>query len=214
MPATEQRRLLEALAAIDAANAEDPERIVVDGVGRPKELVHAERATHWLHRLVEEPSPQQRLAVRAHHLRRWELPRDAYDEGRAGYHRWRSEQKRRHAVAVTDLLAEVGYDDSVTTRVADLVAKRTPSGDPDAQAHEDALCLVFLELQLDEIASRLGDDKTVAVLKKTLPKMSPQAVEMAAEVGLSDRGRALLHRAVAERSADQPAEESGDGTAG
>ena len=33
------------------------------------------------------------LAARAHHLRRWELPRDSYPVGRAGYLRWRRDQK-------------------------------------------------------------------------------------------------------------------------
>ena len=35
-------RLSAALATIDAANADDPHTIVVDGVERPKELAHAE----------------------------------------------------------------------------------------------------------------------------------------------------------------------------
>ena len=64
-------RLTRALAAIDAANGADPDHLVVDGEERPKEVVHAERVTHWLGRLVDDPAPEQLVAARAHHLRRW-----------------------------------------------------------------------------------------------------------------------------------------------
>jgi len=198
MPGTDDPRLVAALAAIDAANAEDPERLAVDGHYRPKELVHAERVTHWLHRLVAEPSPAQVLAARAHHLRRWELPRTGYPAGRSGYLRWRADQKKRHVAAVGDLLRSAGFADEVTARVGEIVAKRGLGSDPEVQAHEDALCLVFLELQYDDLAAQLGDERTVEVLRKTLPKMSPAAVELAAGLDLSDHGRALLTRAIAE----------------
>lgn len=196
MPA-EDPRLVAALAAIDAANAEDPELLVVDGEERPKELVHAARVTHWIGRLVEDPSPAQLLAARAHHLRRWELPRSEFDPGRAGYLRWRTEQKRRHVAAVGAILRDAGFDDTVVDRVGELVAKRGLGRDPEVQAHEDALCLVFLELQYDDLAAQLGDDHTVEVLRKTLVKMSPRAIELAGDLDLSDHGRTLLGRAVA-----------------
>ena len=197
MTGNDDGRLAPALAAIDLANAEDPERIDVDGVTRPKELVHAERVTHWVRRLTTQPSAEQLIAARAHHLRRWELPRTDYPEGRAGYLRWRTEQKKRHATAVGAILREVGYDDGFAARVGDLVAKRGLGRDPQAQVHEDALCLVFLELQYDAVAAQLGDDHTVEVLRKTLAKMSPEAIELAVELPLSDHGRVLLDRAAA-----------------
>jgi hypothetical protein len=188
-------RLTLALAAIDRANAEDPERIDVDGVARPKELVHAERVTHWVRQLVSDPTDEQLIAARAHHLRRWELPRSSHPEGRAGYLRWRTEQKKRHAAAVGAILTEVGYDDAVVARVGDLVAKRGLGRDPQAQVHEDALCLVFLELQYDAVADQLGDDHTVDVLRKTMTKMSPEAIALAVDLPLSGHGRSLLERA-------------------
>ena len=85
---TSAPRLLErAIAAIDAVNADDPNVAVVDGVARPKEVVHAERMTHWVGVLAPEASEAQLLAARGHHLRRWVSPRDSYPPGRAGYHR-------------------------------------------------------------------------------------------------------------------------------
>ena len=191
-------RLTRALAAIDAANGADPDHLVVDGEERPKEVVHAERVTHWLGRLVDDPAPEQLVAARAHHLRRWELPRSDYPEGRSGYLRWRTEQKKRHAAAVGEILRDVGYDDAFAARVGDIVAKKGLGSDPAVQAHEDALCLVFLELQYDAVADQLGDDHTVDVLQKTIRKMSPAGIALAVELPLSEHGRHLLERAITE----------------
>jgi hypothetical protein len=78
-------RLARALAAIDRLHAEDPAR---EG-GEPAELVYARRMSAALARLVEAPSEELQLAVRAQHLQRWTLPRDAHPAGKAGYHAWR-----------------------------------------------------------------------------------------------------------------------------
>jgi len=188
--------LARALATIDAANAEDPVQIEVDGVLRPKEVVHAERMSHWLEVLAPDASDAQRLAARAHHLRRWVSPRASYPEGRAAYLRWRSDQKKRQATEVSELLAGVGYDVATIERVAAIVAKAHLSTDLDVQTHEDALCLVFLELQFVDLADRLGDEHTVEVLQRTAKKMSPAGLAATAAIGFSDHGRALLTRAL------------------
>jgi len=52
----DEERLQRALAAIDAANADDPNTIVVRGERQPKEQAHAELAVEWVRRLVDEPS--------------------------------------------------------------------------------------------------------------------------------------------------------------
>ena len=44
-------RFARAIAAIDAANADDPNTISIDAVVRPKELAHAELMTAWVTRL-------------------------------------------------------------------------------------------------------------------------------------------------------------------
>ncbi len=69
--------------------------------------------------------------------------------------------------------------------------------DPGVQTHEDALCLVFLATQLDDVAGRLGEDETVAVLAKTLPKLSAAGLAAAKNLPLDDWGRELLGRAQA-----------------
>lgn len=191
-------RLAAALAAIDAANADDPNVIRVDGVERPKELAHAQLMTRWVRTLDPDCSDEQILAARAHHLRRWTIPRASYPDGRSGYLKWRTALKRQHGDDVGAILQDAGYDDASVARVQAIVTKRGLGHDPAVQVHEDALCLVFLETQLDELASRMGDDKTVDILQKTAKKMSPAGLEAARELHFSPPAAALLERALAD----------------
>lgn len=182
--------LTAAFAAIDAANAEGPD---------DKELRHAAMAVDWVRRLRPDPGDALLLAARAHHVRRWEIPRASYPEGRAGYLRWKRDLQEHHAAVVAPLLRAAGYDDEVVARVQDIVRKRgLAQGDADAQALEDALCLVFLETQFAELAGRLDDDKMVDILRKSLRKMSTAGRQAALgfEPGLSEHERTLLHAAL------------------
>jgi hypothetical protein len=190
-------RLARALDAIDAANADDPHTILIDGVSRPKELAHAELMTRWVRTLDPDCSDEQLLAARAHHLRRWTIPRDSYPGGRAGYLRWRTALKRQHADDVGEILRAAGYDDQAVARVQAIVRKQGLGSDPAVQVHEDALCLVFLETQLDELAGKLGDDKTIDVLQKTAKKMSPAGLQAALGLRFAPDAAALLERALA-----------------
>ena len=190
-------RFEQAISAIDAANADDPFVLVVDGVTRPKEQAHAEMMTAWVHRLDPSAGEAQLLAARAHHLRRWTSPRTDFPEGRAGYLRWRTALKARHADEVAAILAEVGYGPEVIEQVQHIVRKESIKADPVVQTHEDALCLTFLQTQFAELADRLGDDKTVDVVRKTLAKMSDQGRTEALALAMSPGERALVERALA-----------------
>jgi hypothetical protein len=185
-----------AIAAIDAANAEDPTTIAVDGRVGPKELLHAELVTQWVRRLDPGASPEQLVAARAHHLRRWTRPRADYPDGRAGYLRWRADAKAAHANEVARILEQVGVASSSIERVGQIIRKERLRDDPQVQTHEDALCLTFLQTQLDELIDDHGEDKTVTILAKTARKMSPQALKLAGTLPLSERGAALLRRAL------------------
>ena len=202
-------RLTRALAAIDAANADDPNTISVPGqepgpagpggqeqsVVRPKELAHAELMTAWVTRLRPDASDALLLAARAHHIRRWVVPRSSYPEGRAGYLRWRRDLHERHATDVGAILDEVGYDDTTIARVQDIVRKRNLTRDPDVQVLEDALCLVFIETQFAELAAKLDRPKMVDVVRKTLKKMSAQGQAMALSLDMRADDRALIEEA-------------------
>jgi hypothetical protein len=191
-------RLERALAAVDAANADDPHTIVVRGEVRPKEQAHAEMMTRWVRRLAPDCSEEQLIAARAHHLRRWSIPRDDFPRDRGGYLRWRTALRRQHAEDVAAIMREAGYDDPAIARVQAIVRKQGLGRDPEVQVHEDALCLVFLETQFDELTDQLHDEpKMIDILRKTAAKMSPAGLAAAHELPYSAAGAALLQRALA-----------------
>lgn len=194
---TPSDELRAAFAAIDAANAEDPNEIVVRGERRPKELAHAELVSEWIEKLAPAPSDALRLAARAHHIRRWTSPRSDYPEGRAGYHRWRRELQGFHADEVGRILADAGWGTDTVARVQVLVKKQGLGRDAEVQALEDALCLVFLELQFHDLAARLDEEKLLDVTRRTLAKMSPRAIELARGLPLDAGDLALIERAAA-----------------
>ncbi len=190
-------RCRKVLDAIDALNAQDPTRIEHGGELVAKEPLHAALMTRWLERLEPEPDEVQRIAARGHHVQRWRRPRADYPVGRRGYLRWRSDAKRFHADVVAALMEDVGYDESATQRTSSIIRKEGLGRDPWVQVHEDALCLVFLDTQLEPTATRLGDDEMIRVLERTIPKMSPAGLAAAAELDLGPKGRVLLERALA-----------------
>lgn len=194
---TDPEKLSAALAAIDAVNAEDPNEILVRGARRPKELAHAELASEWVERLVEAPSEALQLAARAHHICRWESPRSAYPEGRAGYHKWRKDLQDLHANRAGQILEARGYDAECVARVKTIIKKQGLGRDQEVQTLEDALCLVFLELQFHDLAARLEEEKLLEVTRKTLVKMSERARALARELPLAASDIALIERAAA-----------------
>lgn len=185
-------RLAAAFAAIDAANEADPTTVMVRGGGEPLALAHGRLASLWIDRLAPGASDALRLAVRAHHLRRWEVPRASYPDGRPGYLRWRRDQKARHARDVESLLVAAGYGPDVIVRTQELIRRDGLATDPEAQAVEDAACLAFLETQLGQLAGRVDPELMASVIRKTARKMSPAALALVAEVPLAASDRELL----------------------
>ena len=114
-----------AVAAIDAANAADP--TIVDVRGRTSRPRAGPRPSgHGVDRAAGRRSDETLLlAARAHHLRRWELPRDSYPAGRAGYLRWRRDQKARHATDVAAILAAVRLRADEIERVQRLIRRES-----------------------------------------------------------------------------------------
>ncbi len=201
--ASDPTKLEDAWVAIDAANRDDPQTLLVRGTARPKELAHAELASEWVRELAPDASDALLLAARAHHIRRWEIPRDRYPAGRSGYLRWRKALQTHHARVTAEILRDVGYDEATVARVQNIVRKRGLGRDPEVQVFEDALCLTFLETQLTAFAREQPEQKAREVLAKTLKKMSPEARRLALALPLSDAGLEAIRRAVAEASASQ-----------
>ncbi len=190
-------RLAVAFAAIDQANADDPQMIAVRGERRPKEVAHAELNVEWVRRLRPDASDALLLAARAAHVRRWDIPRSTEPEGRAGYLRWKRQLQRHHAEVAAPLLRDVGYDEATVERVGQIIRKEALRTDLDVQTLEDALSLTFIETQFGALADRLDEDHMVDVVAKTLAKMTSDGRAAALELPLSDRDRSIVEAAVA-----------------
>jgi tRNAThr (cytosine32-N3)-methyltransferase len=181
-----------AAAAIDAAHRADPRHLN----GAPYETSYADRLVTWVRALVSDPSPALVLAARAQHLERWAIPREDYPEGRGGYLRWRSDVQRRQGQRAREILTEAGCDAAVVDRVAALVAKAAPRGDAEAQALEDAACLVFLEWELADFMRDYPREKTIDILRKTWRKMSPAGQRAAAALRLPEDAAEVVREAL------------------
>jgi ketosteroid isomerase-like protein len=137
------------------------------------------------------------LAARGHHVRRWTVPRATYPAGRAGYLRWRKALHEQQARELAAVLAQVGYDAATIARTRAIVRKEGLGRDRDVQVLEDALCLVFLETQLADVAARLEPGTLARVLVKTTNKMSDGARALTRDLPLGAPSRRALDEALA-----------------
>jgi hypothetical protein len=189
----------DAIARIDAANGADPNHETFEGQSWPKELLYSRRMSAWLDRLAPDASEALRLAVRAQHLERWHIPRSDYDEGKKGYHLWRTTLYRYHAERAALILAAAGYDSATIERVGQLLQKKHLRSDPEAQTLEDAACLVFLENYFADFSQKYDDAKIVDIVKKTWAKMSDNGHKAALALAgqLPERELKLVQAALA-----------------
>ncbi|MGB1547611.1 MAG: DUF4202 domain-containing protein [Alphaproteobacteria bacterium] len=185
-----------AIDAIDTANAEDPNTDLYEGREFPKELLYAIRMTEWLERFKPEASEALRLAARAQHIRRWEIPRSGYPQGRIGYLKWRTDLKHFHAELAEKILRDAGYEDALIERVQALIRKERLKQDKEAQALEDVICLVFLENYFADFSEKHDAAKIIEIVQKTWKKMSPAARKMALRLELAPEARALIEKAI------------------
>lgn len=179
---TDEARLSEIFAAIDAANADDPKSIEVDGVMRPYALVYGERMSARLAVLAPNASDLLKIAARAQHIRRFDMPRDTYPMDRPGYHAWRNALKVHHAEVVGKLMTAAGWSAADVARVGQLVRKEAIKRDAEAQTVEDCASLVFLEHEYAEFGGKYADEKVIDIVAKTWRKMSDAGHAQALEL--------------------------------
>lgn len=190
-----------ALAAIDSAHCEDPNLKKMDNDKTvPYELHYAQKMTFYLNAYNANASELLRLAIRAQHLRRWEVPRSSYPATKVGYFGWRTYLKNRQAELAQQMCADAGYTKAESERVAALVRKEglRQEEEEETQTLEDVACLVFLDDQFEAFEQELNDeDKMIGILKKTWAKMSDKGRGMALQITMSDRCRGLVEKALA-----------------
>ncbi|HHK74952.1 MAG TPA: DUF4202 domain-containing protein [Rhizobiales bacterium] len=175
------------IAAIDAANEESPRRIVVAGRSRSYENVYSERMSETMARLYPQASERLRIAARAQHIRRWEIPRSDYPQGRVGYNKWRKTCREHHASVVGKIMAAHGYGKEDIEAVGIYLKKQKLKKNDESQALENVVDVVFLAHYWDEFVEKFpqyDDDKLIDIIGKTLLKMSPHGHKAALELDL------------------------------
>jgi hypothetical protein len=167
-------RLQAVIAEIDEANAHDPRQDVVAGGSRPREVIYSERMSDCLSRLYPEASEELRIAARAQHICRWQIPRDKYPLGREGYNAWRAACRDHHAALTSAIMRRHGYVDSEIAQVVKIVRKEQLKRDLESQALENVVAVVFVQHYLDAFVAEhkdYDDAKLADILRKTLRKM-------------------------------------------
>ena len=190
------KRFEMALRRFDEENSRDPNTEIVNDVPRQRELVHAQWLTDWVLKLCPNASEELRLAARCQHLCRWTIARGSYLMTRAGYLKWRADLKIFHAEKAGEILREVDYPAETIAKVQALNLKKNFPRDPECRALEDALCLVFLERQLADLARKSTEDKVINALQKSWQKMTDAARTEALKLNYTPEEKALIERAL------------------
>lgn len=185
-----------ALAAIDAAHALDPNKVTINDIEVPYELHYAQKCTSYLTQRSPSASEPLRLATRAQHFRRWEVPRSSYPLTRPGYYAWRTFLKTRQASQVSALCLDAGYSAADADRVAALIRKEGLKNDEETQVLEDVACLVFLDDQFEAFEKEHDEAKIVGILRKTWGKMTEVGREMALKIPMGERPAEVVKKAL------------------
>jgi hypothetical protein len=193
------QRFQAVIADIDAANRGDARTIATAEGARPYEVVYAERMSRQLEAMYPEASELLRIAARGQHIRRFDIPRAQFPEGRDGYNEWRRTCREHHAKLLGEIMRRHGYDSHAIEHVAQLVKKEQLKKDKESQALENVVDVVFLDHYFDEFYgkySRYDDAKIIDIIGKTLRKMSPKGHQAALALDLPERTRKLVLAAV------------------
>jgi len=183
------------IADIDRANADDPRTIIVDGKTRPYDVVYSERMTERLAAMYPDAAELLLIAARGQHIRRFDIRRAQFTEGRNGYNEWRRTCREHHAKLLRDIMSRHGYNSEAIGHLTKLVRKEQLKKDNESQALENVVDVVFLEHYFDEFYSKYShysDAKIVDIIGKTLRKMSTKGHQAALALDLPERTRKLV----------------------
>lgn len=194
-------KLNNTLSAIDDVNRQDPNIIKINDISQPKELVYGQQMTACLNQYWPEANEVLQIAVRAQHIKRWQLKRTEFPEGKAGYYQWRIAQGKFHAQLTASIMSEQGYTEAESEQCAAILRKENLKKNQDTQTLEDVACLVFLMHYFDEFAAKYtsqdNEAKIVRIVQLTWKKMSEEAHEIALSLTLPPHLGAIVTKALA-----------------
>jgi hypothetical protein len=188
------------LSAIDEINRQDPNTILVNDEIQAKELVYGQQMTDCLKLYWPEANELLQIAVRAQHIKRWQLKRTEFAEGKAGYYQWRIAQGKFHAELTASIMLVQGYSLQESEQCAAIIRKENLGTNNDSQTLEDVACLVFLMHYFDEFAAKYTEQdneaKIVRIVQLTWKKMSEQGHDIALTLTLPDHLAAIVNKAL------------------
>ncbi|MBC7913948.1 MAG: DUF4202 domain-containing protein [Pyrinomonadaceae bacterium] len=190
------QKLDKAFELFDTYNGRDPKLYTWNDATYPQELFFALQVYEWVTKLDPAASEALLLASRCQHIGRWEVPRESYPEGKAGYLNWRSNLAKYHAEKAGGLLADAGFDTDMIDQVTRILLKQQLKTDLEVQTMENALCLVFLQFEFDAFIQKHTDEKVIRILQKTWNKMTDPGRNAALKLTFSERGTALITQAL------------------
>lgn len=193
-------RFEKAITTFDAYNLNDPHQEICEGKLVSKEVLYGQRMSDRLDNFYPAAPEHLKLAARCQHIGRWEVPRESYPMDKKGYLQWRNVLKSHHAKLAEQILISCRYEQDTIDKVKALLQKKELFSNPDTQALEDVICLVFVEHYLEEFAEKHEPQKVVDILQKTLKKMSPRARDEAAKIPVSEKIQILLQQSLQARS--------------
>jgi hypothetical protein len=190
---------LEALALIDAENAQDPNQEFNGEKEFPKELLYSDRMYKKLMEFSPDASLALQIASKAQHICRWKIPRESYPMDRVGYLTWREDLKKFHSKTTATILKKVGFQQDIIDRVSFLIEKKLLKKDVETQLLEDVICLVFLEHYLDPFVKKHEDDleKIKNIILKTWNKMSERGHIEALKINFKPNNLQMIKEAIA-----------------
>jgi len=193
-------RLNQVLSAIDEINRHDPNQVNINGQTHIKELIYGQQMTTCLLHYWPEANELLQTAVRAQHIKRWQLKRTEFAQGKAGYYAWRIAQGKFHAELTASIMLEHGYSDEEAQQTAAIIRKEKLKSNEDSQTLEDVACLVFLMHYFDDFAAKYiavdNEEKIVRIVQLTWGKMSDKAHDIALSLVLPEHLSAIVTKAL------------------
>ena len=159
-----------AIAAIDAANAHDPDT----SEGKPAAQLYGQRMSAEMDRLFPDASEPLKIAARGQHIERWVLKRKDFSEGRAGYLTWRKELAKHHATRVGEIMQDAGYYAQDIENAQKMIRKEGIKRNAEVQTLEDVICFTFLKWYFAPFAPTQDPEKMDRIVTRTALKMSAE----------------------------------------
>lgn len=193
--------LKQVLSAIDEINRHDPNQVTINGQNQIKELVYGQQMSQCLLQYWPDANELLQIAVRAQHIKRWQLKRTEFEQGKSGYYAWRIAQGKFHAELASSIMLEHGYTKEQAQQTAAIIRKEKLKTNEGSQALEDVACLVFLMHYFDEFAAKYlavdNEEKIIRIVQLTWGKMSSKAHDIALTLTLPTHLAAIVTKALA-----------------